>query len=203
MTTENATRRICCIEGEWGYGGTKDEPSIEPILKLFSQWEYWPYDYRRCRNADEVGSFLADKWGASGSGSVLYFATHGAPGSIRLSKGGRSVGLAELAGGGPLRGRCAGCYVHISACNVFADDDAVEGFLRETGAAAVSGYRTNVGWAEPSKPALPLDIMLLNQLWEGDIDFSNGRRFKPKLRKIEADLQRRFGDCQFNVVLAK
>ena len=67
-------------------------------------------------------------------------------------------------------GQCVGCYVHFIACNVFENVSAVDDFLCETGAAAVSGYRTDVGWAESEKPALPLDLMLFNQLWGAGID---------------------------------
>jgi len=36
---------------------------------------------------------------------------------------------------------------------------------------------------------------------EADIDFWNARSFRRRLRGIEEDLQRRFGDCQFRIVL--
>ena len=97
--------------------------------------------------------------------------------------------------------QCVGCYVHFSACNVFEDAGAVKRFRNETGAAAVSGYRTDVGWVDMRKPALALDLMLMNLLWEAGIDFLNPRSFRPRLRRLEEDLQRRFGDCQFSIAL--
>ena len=194
------TRRICCIEGEWGYGGTKEEPSIKPILGMFAQWEYWPFVHKRCLTTAEAEAFLNREWGASGYGSVLYLATHGAKGSVELSDD-ETFSLQKLANTEALWGQCVGAYVHVSACNVLEDESAAKVFLRETGAAAISGYQTDVGWAEPRKPALPLDIMLLNQLWEEDIDLQDSGDCRRKLRTIEEDLQRRFGDCQFKIML--
>lgn len=195
-------KRICCVEGVYGYGGTDDEPSIRPMLELLSQWEYWPHVWERCRTIEQAKLFLAERWSQSDYGSVLYVAAHGSEGSILLSDG-ESITLRCLARTDCLWGQCTGCYVHFSACNVFEDADAVSDFLRETGAAAVSGYRTDVGWAESEKPALPCDLMLFNQLWEADVDRFDGRAAAAQLRTIEADLQRRFDDCQFSMVLAE
>ncbi len=195
MASDN--RRICCVEGFYEYGGK--EPTIKPMLELLSQWEYWPHVHVQCGTADEAIGFLGKKWNESDYNSVLFFATHGSAGSITLSES-SSISLGELARADCLSGQCVGCYVHFSACNVLEDESAVRDFLQETGAAAVSGYRTDVGWAENDKPALPLDLMLLNQLYEKGIDFSDAKSFRPKLKKMELNLQRRFGDCQFEIV---
>lgn len=191
------------MEGVYGYGGSYDEPSIKPMLDLLSQWEYWPHVYERCRVKKQMELFLVDRWAQSNYGSVLYFATHGQPGRISLRADAASIPLEDLGRTDALSGQCVGCHVHFSACNVLEDESAVRYFLRETGAVAASGYRTAVGWAESSRPAVPLDLMLFNQLWERDVDFSNARSFKPKLRKIEEDLQRRFGDSEFKIVLSE
>ena len=193
-----AKKRVCCVEGLWETGGK--EPTIKPMLKMLTQWDYWPHVHKRCGTVKMAKAFLAEKWKESANGSVLFFATHGSPGSITLSNSKKEwICLGELAR--CLSGQCVGCYVHFSACNVLEDETAVKDFLKETGAAAVSGYRTDVGWAENSKPALLSDLMLLNALWEADIDFSRRkRRWRTDLKTIELDLQRRFGDCQFEIV---
>jgi len=194
-----ARRRICCVEGIYEYGDSDDEPSIKPMLELLSQWEYWPHVWERCRTVEQMRLFLADRWSQSGPGSVLYFASHGGPGSIQLSSEKESIKLKKLAKMDCLKGKCKGCYVHFSACNVLEDETAVNDFLRETGAAAVSGYRTDVGWAESEKPAVPLDLMLFNQLWEAPVKRFNSRTAKAKLEEIEGDLKRRFCDCEFSM----
>ncbi len=195
MTANNG--RVCCVEGLYEYGC--EEPSIKPMLELLSQWGYWPHVHVQCGTVDLASAFLREKWNESAYGSVLFFATHGSPGCITLSESNEEwINLGDLAV--VLSDQCEECYVHFSACNVLQDKTAVDAFLRITGATAVSGYRTDVGWAESAKPALPLDLMLLNQLWQAEIDFSNRRSFRPKLDKIELDLQRRFGDCQFEIV---
>ena len=193
-----AEKRVCCDEGLWETGG--NEPTIKPMLELLSQWDYWPHAHKQCGTVNEAIAFLKRKWGKSDYGSVLFFATHGSPGSITFSKSKEeSISLCDLAHANCLYENCQDCYVHFSACNVLQDEAAVRYFLEETGAAAVSGYMTDVGWAESSKPALPLDLMLLNQLCVEKVDFSDGRSLR-KLLRIEGDLRRRFGDCLFRIV---
>ena len=171
------------------------------MLELLSQWEYWPHVWERCRTIDQMRLFLTDSWSRSGYGSVLYFASHGGPGSIQFSDG-ETLELGELAREDSLWGQCVGCYVHFSACDVLEDQAAIEDFLAQTGAAAVSGYSTDVGWAESEKPALPLELMLFNQLWEAKLGRFDAKGAKKKLEKIERELRRRFHDCKFRVVFA-
>ena len=194
-------RRICCVEAFWEDEGQVVEPTIKPMLEMLSQWEYWPHIHTKCGTIAEAKRFLGKEWSNSDYNSVLFFATHGcgSPASIKLSEG-KSISLYKLARADCLSGQCVGCYVHFSACNVLEDKTAVKDFLKETGAAADSGYRTDVGWAGNSKPALLSDLMLLNELSESGIDFSNGSSFSDELRSIEENLQRRFGDCQFVIV---
>ncbi|MDE0192671.1 MAG: hypothetical protein OXQ90_15070 [Gammaproteobacteria bacterium] len=196
-------RRVYCIEGFYEYEGQKTEPSIKPMLAMLSQWGYWPSpEYKKCKTIVAANRFFRAKWSGSVPGSVLFFATHGCRGEISLSDGepldGRSIGLRDL--GSHLANECQGRLVHFSSCCVLRDEEAVDDFLRQTEAVAVSGYRADVGWAESSKPALLSDLMLLNELWEANIDFFNARSFRPQLRRIEENLQRRFGDCQFEIV---
>ena len=193
-----ANKRVCCVEGLWETGGK--EPTIKPMLKMLTQWDYWPHVHKRCGTVEMAKAFLAEKWKESANGSVLFFATHGSPGWITLSNSKKEwICLGVLAR--CLSGQCKGRYVHFSACDVLKREVAVKNFLEKTGAAAVSGYRTDVGWAEAEKPALLSDLMLLNALWEADIDFSPGKRkWRNDLKTIEGDLQRRFGDCQFEIV---
>ena len=196
-------RRVYCIEGFYEYEGQEKEPSIKPMLAMLSQWGYWASpEHKKCKTIVAANRFLGTKWNGSAPGSVLFFATHGSPGEISLSDGqppdGRSIGLGDL--GSRLANRCEGRLVHFSSCCVLRDEKAVDDFLRQTDAVGVSGYRADVGWAEASKPALLSDLMLLNELWEADINFFNGRSLRPQLRRIEEDVQRRFGDCQFEIV---
>ena len=147
--TAKQSRRVCCVEGLYEYGGK--EPTIKPMLQLLTQWGYWPHVYKRCKTVQQAKAFLRKDWNESTYDSVLFFATHGEPGRIALSEG-ESISLGDLARDDCLWGQCERCYVHFSACDVLENKDAVEDFLRETGAAAVSGYRTDVGWAETKNP---------------------------------------------------
>ena len=195
-------RRICCVEAFWEDEDQVVEPTIGPMLETLFQWKYWPHVHTKCGTIAEVKWFLGKEWIESDYGSVLFFATHGcgSPALIKLSEG-ESISLRKLAGSGWLAGQCEGRLVHFSACNILEDKDAVDFFLQKTGAAAVSGYGTDVGWAGSSKPALLSDLMLLNQLSEAEIDFaSDHESFREPLAEIEVDLQRRFCDCQFRIV---
>ena len=199
-------RRICCVEGVYGEYESLDEPSIRPMLELLSQWEYWPHVYERCRVIDQMTAFLSDRWWPqSKAGSILYFATHGWPGGISLtdeeSDESDAICLREL--GRVLSGKCDGRFVHFSGCDVLKDKDAVRHFLKETAATAVSGYGTEVGWAELRKSTVPLELMLFNRLWEKKVDFSDRKNFGPELRKIKKDLQCRFSDSKFKIVLSE
>ena len=198
--SRNEDRRVCCIEGFYEYEGQEREPTINPMLKMLSQWGYWPSPaHKKCKTVKAAQLFMETEWRESACGSVLFFATHGSPDQAEITLSGeQSVSLDEL--GNCLANQCQGRLVHFSACYVLRHYKEVKDFLRKTNAVAVSGYRTDVGWAEANKPALLSDLMLLNELWESNPDFSNGRSFRPKLSRIEGDLQRRFGDCQFEIV---
>lgn len=198
MTIQKFQKRVCCVEALWEDDG--NEPTIKPMLELLTQWKYWPHVHIQCGTVDLAKAFLKEKWNESPANSVLFFAAHGSPGSITLSNyNEESICLYELADF--LAGQCNGRYVHFSACSVLKNMNAVDYFLENTGAAAVSGYRTDTGWAEADKPALLSDLMMLNALWEGGLDFSpRKRKWREGLKTIECDLKRRFFDCKFKIV---
>ena len=176
MAEEN--RRICCIEGFYEYEDEEQsEPTIRHMLDMLAQWSYWPNVYTKCGTLAEAKWFLGKEWRNSAYDSVLLFSTHGddrgnisfGEGSISLGELGVTIGWGASARGG---------LVHFSACYVLKDKRAVDDFLRETSATAVSGYGTDVGWAEYEKPGLLSDLMLLSALWEGEINFSDGRKLQ-------------------------
>ena len=195
-------KRICCVEANYEYEYGDEEPTIRHMLEMITQWGHWPHVHLQCGTVGLAKAFLEDRWRESEYGSVLLFAGHGSPGCFTLSNSTEeSICLPELAAACVSSGGCEQCYVHFSACDVLKDRDAVEDFLRVTGATAVSGYRRAVGWVDKERPALLADIMLLNALWEREVDFSDARSFRPKLGVIEEDLQTRFGDCGFEMIL--
>ena len=189
--------RIVCLEGLYDEKNTP-EPTIKPMLEMFKQWGYWDYCWQQTGQTVEAKEFLAEAWSQSEYGSVLYIASHGSAGSIDLSTG-QSISLSDLCVDPILWQQCVGCYVHFSACNIIDNADAVNHFREETGAAAVSGYRTDVGWLDMRKPAFALDLMLMNHLSEAKLDFSEPDSYTSKLQAIEEELQLRFGDCQFSI----
>ena len=195
MKQVKRAKRICCVEGLYEDEG-EHQPTIRPMLDMLSQWKYWPHCYRRCTVVEDMNCFLEERWPNCGYNSVLFFAMHGDRGEITLGE--ESIRIDKLGREDALQGQCEGCLVHFSACRVIRDEAALHDFLRATGAAAVSGYAADVGWAGSEQPALLSDLMLLNELWEAEINFSDGRSLR-KLERIERNVQRRFGDCQFGI----
>ena len=194
-------RRIYCIEGVWDYGDREVEPSVEPVLEMLRRLGEWDYVRRDSATTDELKHYLAQEWRRCKPGSVLYVATHGEPGSIRLS-GDECLGLDTL--GALLEGQCKDRLVHFSGCEILGGEkrparQRIKAFLDKTGAMGVSGYGAEAGWTDTLwAPAAALELLLFSSIREEDIDLADGRQFK-RLSKIAKDLQGKFADCEFDL----
>lgn len=73
--------------------------------------------------------------------------------------------------------------------------------MKDTGAASVSGYAAKeVYWLGSDKPALPLELQLFGSL--KDVKLERNAKNRPgKLRKIEQEINSRFGDCDFQMLV--
>ena len=75
--------------------------------------------------------------------------------------------------------------------------------MKGSGAAAVSGYRCDVGWTSSSWPPAALcDLMLLSEIGEQRVNLADGRSRKTLL-SLKQKLQKRFEDCGFDLHLKK
>ena len=199
MTLE---KRIYCIEGVWNYGDREVEPSVEPLLDMLRRQDLWAYVRRDCATTGELKHYLYHEWNRRcKTGSVLYLATHGGPGSIRLSDD-EYLGLDTL---GELldEGQCEHCLVHFGGCEVLGGDKHVTNrriktFLDKTGAMGVSGYGATTGWTDLWAPAAALELMLFSSIKMQDINLDDGRHFK-RLSKVVKSLQDKFADCEFDL----
>ena len=132
-------QRIYCIEGVWNDGDGKVEPSVEPMLEILRRHDLWDYARRDCATPGEFTHYIRDEWcRRCKTGSVLYIASHGTEGGIRLSED-HPLGLdtvAEL-----LADSCRDRLVHFGCCEVLAGDKdtvrrKVKTFLEKTTATA-------------------------------------------------------------------
>ena len=181
-------KRIYCIEGQWNWGKTEVEPSVEPILQMLQKMGQWDYARRDCATLPEMQFWLKHEWTQCQKGSILYIASHGSKGRIWLTseaKDNKFISLCELADFMP---ECNGRLVHFSGCNIVAAEDAVREFIERTGAACVTGYGAEVGWADTTwPPALALELILFSSISTKGIKFEDGRNLRP-LRRLVEDL---------------
>ena len=193
-------RRIYCIEGvhEWGDG--EIEPTVEPMLELLQRTGYWAYLHRTCGTAVELKYRLGTEWSRCAEGSALYFFTHGARDQIWLQSDDEPVGLLTLkewiGWGG-----AEGCHVHFGGCDTFSGG---EGNLRDlmeyTGATSVSGYGTEADWLARSAPAVALELLLFGLLKDVNLA-QKGKRRSGRLRDVADDIETRFPDCEFKMLI--
>lgn len=202
-------KRIYCIEGHWGSDKREVEPSVEPMLQLLHGLGQWEYARRDCATVEELVYFLDAEWCRCQYGSILYVATHGAPGEIHLSTK-HAVTLEQLAV--HLSDFCGDCLVHFGGCEVLnVPNSCLKDFMEETGAMGVSGYTVEAGWTSvvdssggtrvpvPGAPALALELLFFSTLATEKVDLTKGKLFR-RLRRVADDLIERFPDCGFRML---
>lgn len=201
---------IYCIEGHWHEVSDPSlEPSVEPMLQMLDRRGQWPYVRRNAATDGELFYWLTKQSEGDGSewlnysewqnckkGSILYFATHGDKGEIWLGGNDSSSGvpIEKLA----MEIDCEDCLVHFGGCSILAcDEGRIRHFIKETKAAAASGYRVDVGWTS-EQPAVLSDLMLFSRIRDEGINLTDGRSRK-KLQPLKEDLQRKFPECGFDL----
>ena len=194
-------KRIYCIEGVHDWGEGEVEPTVAPMLELLRRLGYWDYMHRTCATAEELKFRLETEWnGWCEKGSVLYFFTHGSPDQVWLSDE-QVVGLLTLK---EWIGRDGddGCHVHFGGCDTFTDGEGnLKDLLDYTQAASVSGYATESNWLGHIAPALTCELLLFGMLWDEVKLARNTREREENLKKIRKLIQKRFGDCKFNMLV--
>lgn len=206
---------IYCLEGVWRDDQTdrrSQDSSVEPLLQYLKLNGYWDYRHRSVATIAELRYFLDNEWVLCTEGSILYLPTHGRPGCISLGTGqdvqmtsnlDQSCDISED-NGSDLVSLLSSvsqehCHIHFCGCAVLdRSDDWVDEFIKLTNFAVVSGYVSdNLGWTDVELPAVLADVMLFSHLSEVEVDYSDGRKFEPKLKKVQEFMDLRFKDCGF------
>ena len=158
--------------------------------------DQWEYARRDCATVAELDYFVDREWNdRCRKGSILYIASHGGPGQVQLSDS-QVLELEMLSE----KANCEDCLVHFGGCEVLSVEQArLRAFMTKTGATGVSGYRSDVGWSDTTwPPALALELMLFSSIEAEGIALGDGRSAR-KLRRLAADLQKRFPECKFEL----
>ena len=191
-------KRIYCIEGVHNWGTGKVEPTIEPMLELLQRIGHWDYLHRTCGTLSELQYRLKTEWRDwCDYGSVLYFCTHGSTDQIWL-RDDQVVGLLTLK---EWIYDATGCHVHFGGCDTFSGgEDNLKNLMDYTEATSVSGYATDVRWLGRNAPALALELLFFGLL--SDVNLMRNLRARPeKLGEISKEVECRFSDCKFNMLV--
>ncbi|MFN0010523.1 MAG: DUF6642 family protein [Phycisphaerales bacterium] len=140
---------IFCLEGDW-YGDLKNPSTVRPVFDLLRQvYPNVNYIYRSIGTPAEFKHFLGVwKQRRFADYPILYLAFHGSPGKVHVGDQRRREGVLSLDEISRILGsHCKGRLIHFGACSVLAGDRRhLTRFLASTGALAISGYRTDIGW---------------------------------------------------------
>lgn len=140
---------IYCLEtGEW-FTTLKCKNSVEPVLQLLQDSPLSvPYIHRDIATKEELHYYI-QKWTQAKHKDypILYLAFHGSPGYIHLS--GRSKGLSTDDLFNELAGKCHKRVIHLGLCeSLDKHGNTLNRYLRDSGAAAISGFAGEVDWVE-------------------------------------------------------
>lgn len=184
------TKGVFCLEGLWDKK-LDDKTSVKPMLELLEVAVNIRFVYYDCATTEET-KFLLNKYKTKTNSKypILYLAFHGLESIINTYNG--DISIDEI--GEILEGKCKGRIIHFGSCKTL-DIDArlLKGFLRQTGASAVCGYRAEIPWLESSA----FDLLLMNLFQDNTFD---GRGIKALERKVK-ELSKKFKDLHFRMVV--
>ena len=171
------------------------------MLRLLERLDYWPYEFRTCATLDELKLRLTNEWRSLPRWSVLYFNTHGSRDKIWLTDD--TVESEHAVGSLTLQDWVApaeNCHIHFGGCHTFEGSDYnLKTFLKETKARSVSGYATEVGFLNMDSPGILVELMLFAELSEIHAP-NTGDKFG-RLEQLKKDINRRFPECKFDVLM--
>ena len=94
-------------------------------------------------------------------------------------------------------------HVHFGGCGTFSGDGGnlnLKDLMDYTEATSVSGYATDVRWLGRNAPALALELLFFGSL--SDVNLVRNSQARPeKLGEISKEIERRFSDCEFNMLV--
>lgn len=140
---------VFCLEGNWRPENLALKDSLEPLLQLLERHRLIEYIRRDVATVAELKHYLRT-WGSPEYKhyEFCYLAFHGDRGRAVLLDD-DDLTLSELARLLKQRRAAKNAVVHIGSCyGLRVTEDELRGFLRETGAWAVSGYSERVDMME-------------------------------------------------------
>jgi len=184
---------IYCLEtGEW-FNSLKEKNSMEPVLTLLHDSPLSvPYIHRDIATEAELRYYLR-KWTQSQHKGypILYLAFHGDPGCIHLRKEtGQPTTINTDDLFSLLKGKCHKRIIHFGACSVLdIHGHKVNRYLRESHAAAISGYAYEVDWVASSA----FEMIYLAELQENQFTKPGMRAVRGRVRKTAPHLAKALG----------
>ena len=191
---------IYCLEvGEW-FGTLKKKHSVEPVLQLLrDSLLAVPYIHRDIATQVELLYYLK-KWtqGRHRDYPILYLAFHGEPGRIKLCKqNGRGTDFDTEDLFAELQGKCHKRIIHFGACSVLdMHGHIVNRYLRDSDAAAISGYGGDVDWIDSSA----FDMLYLAQLQSNQFTKAGIRAVRNRVMKLAPPLS---NELKFRMVMRR
>lgn len=160
----NKPHNIICLEAEWYYNSheKKDRFNLntEPLLRWLKEYHGCNVVHRNILTRADLfhylNHFAADK--KVRKYDIVYIACHGGNHALSLEGEYPYIDLRELAE--IVDDFFEGKIIHFSSCKTLANEDAVNDFIRMTGARLVTGYAKNV---DAMKSAIA-DMALFNYL---------------------------------------
>ncbi len=149
---------IYCLEiGEWYDDAMRKKLSVEPVLHLLhsapNSKRNVPFIHRDISTESELRFYLG-QWiqVKNRRFPILYLAFHGSPRFIHLRKeNGREHRFAIDDIFLMLKGKCLRRIIHFGACSALNfHGNKINKLIRESGAAAISGYKEDVDWMDSS-----------------------------------------------------
>ena len=149
---------IFCLEGNWEKD-LRGRTTVAPVLELLETSHYPPIRsiHRDVATLGEMEHYLK-RWTLRKYDEypILYLGFHGDPGTLYMRAGQRDPVQLDWIGE-RLKGACKGRIVHFGSCGTLAaHGNRLNHFLQQTGALALSGYRTDVDWIQSAAYELVL-----------------------------------------------
>jgi hypothetical protein len=155
------------MEGEWS-SSVKDVRSVNPVLSALSDMGQARHVRRHVNDPDDLVLQLK-KWGQRqhDSFNIGYVALHGSPGMVYFGR--KSLDLLSI-GGELSRTAMSKKILHFGSCSVLDMKPKERRELRsELGVKALTGFTTDVEWAE----SLAFELLLFDVLtWYKRLDFA-------------------------------
>ena len=189
---------VFCLETDW-WNDFNRSSTVKPVLKLLSQGVrvQVPFVHRDIGTRAEFNHYVT-KWSQSGGSKypILYLAFHGKPGCIlvgdnRLPE--HRVDLDDLA---ELLGtKLSGRIVHFGSCSTLKTDKRnIQRFMRNTGIAAVAGYKEQVDWLVSSV----FEVIFMETVLRHPLTLNGVRRIQETIRKEHRSMSK---DLDFRMVV--